>query len=660
MSDKEKLLEQQNMTISANNQTSLKSPKDKQSILFTKTGSVVSVSENTPSSSIKNWSSNSLNKNSLVRASSMDKNESPGSDMDSSDSKQLNYYLESENSQKIYNNTLKVTYLNGYDGARPPTARSLPAKVQNEENEIMISQNLSQPNGAKYIKNPSCPTISQSQTKLINVVCKNNELDDSISDKKPNGSVKTSNNRLQIDSKPQLKLSKSANDTFSDTNTSTRAKSNLDYFLDYTLNPFTTKFELIGNKQTKKPNEANKNDGYQPFAYPRSQSISNLNDNRKPIEDIISPNHVKPYTTSTVYNYVIPNDQAMKKKANGHHDNDSTSNLYRQFSPQPGSYNNEYLNFIYTKTSISDEKLDETNFSNRYGTYNLANEDERSKKSFLRITDQLFTGNLGSIKNERKMCRLGIEYLIDMTNMRPDDLNRQTLGKLPCLCKRQHSRLYLTLEITDTSFKSLFNAFSEVNKFIQRARKSNFSKGVLIFGKSVIDQQVICACAQFLMVEYEISLDKALQVILEKIPHINKIKMDKCYLDYLKQFECYLNHMSSTIPNKQAQSMEKNENKKTKTSNNKSETTSSSASSKSNAQAVFYDFSNTDFNEDLDEDESNAIQFDDDGIRDNFERNSSKKLTKFREVNEEEEEEEEANDEKNNKYKNKNFKMAWM
>ena len=88
MSDKEKLLEQQNMTIS-NNQISLKSPKDKQSILFTKTGSVVSVSENTPSSSIKNWSSNSLNKNSLVRASSMDKNESPSSDMDSSDSKQL-------------------------------------------------------------------------------------------------------------------------------------------------------------------------------------------------------------------------------------------------------------------------------------------------------------------------------------------------------------------------------------------------------------------------------------------------------------------------------------------------------------------------------------------------------------------------------------------
>jgi hypothetical protein len=228
--------------------------------------------------------------------------------------------------------------------------------------------------------------------------------------------------------------------------------------------------------------------------------------------------------------------------------------------------------------------------------------------------------------------------------MRPDDLNRQTLGKLPCLCKRQHSRLYLTLEITDTSFKSLFNAFSEVNKFIQRARKSTYSKGVLIFGKSVIDQQVICACAQFLMVEYEISLDKALQVILEKIPNINKIKMDKCYLDYLKQFECYLNHMSSTIPSKQAQEMEKNEGKKSK------------ANGSNATQSVFYDFSNNDFNDDLNEDESNAIQFDDDGVRESFERNSNKKITKFSKLNEEEA----IEDEKDSKYKNKNFKMAWM
>lgn len=128
-----------------------------------------------------------------------------------------------------------------------------------------------------------------------------------------------------------------------------------------------------------------------------------------------------------------------------------------------------------------------------YSNYVLKrNTDSVKVKNFLNITNHIFIGNISCVKNERKLCRLGIEYIIDMTNMRPDDLNRQTLGKLPCLCQKQHSRLYLSVMIAETSFKSLFASFSEVNKFIQRAKKSRNEKNkVLIFGKENLPQSVI-------------------------------------------------------------------------------------------------------------------------------------------------------------------------
>lgn len=173
--------------------------------------------------------------------------------------------------------------------------------------------------------------------------------------------------------------------------------------------------------------------------------------------------------------------------------------------------------------------------------------DEPNKTNFYRITEVLYSGNMNSIKNERKMCKLNIEYLIDMTNMRPDDLNRQTLGKLPCLCNKQHSRLYLTIQITDTSFKSLFNAFTEVNKFIQRARKASNEKKVLIFGKEILSSQVICAGAQYLMVEYEMNLETALRTMTQKNYPTIKANMDRAYMDYLREFEAYLKHMSVSL-----------------------------------------------------------------------------------------------------------------
>jgi len=136
-----------------------------------------------------------------------------------------------------------------------------------------------------------------------------------------------------------------------------------------------------------------------------------------------------------------------------------------------------------------------------------------------------------------------------MSNMRPDDLNRHTLGKLPCLCKQQHSRLYLSVQISDTSFKSLFAAFSEVNKFIQRAKRSSDHRNkVLVFGKETVSQPVVCACLQYLMVDYQMSLSQALNIIFKNSNQSsNSFNLETCYRTYLEQLQNYLRHLSTTL-----------------------------------------------------------------------------------------------------------------
>ena len=167
-----------------------------------------------------------------------------------------------------------------------------------------------------------------------------------------------------------------------------------------------------------------------------------------------------------------------------------------------------------------------------------------------------------------------------MTNIRPDDLNRQTLVKLPCLCKKQHSRLYLSVMISETSFKSLFASFSEVNKFIQLAKKAQNDKNkVLIFGKENFSQtvikidnsdlimltwqinlhshlKVICSCCQYLMVEYGINSEQALKLTLQKT-YSFQFHLEKCYHEYLNQLEVYLKHLSNNFhPSTQLSSLQ--------------------------------------------------------------------------------------------------------
>lgn len=206
------------------------------------------------------------------------------------------------------------------------------------------------------------------------------------------------------------------------------------------------------------------------------------------------------------------------------------------------------------------------------------------------LTDDILLGSIRALQNERQLCRLSVEYLIDATNMRPDELARKAMigTRLPCQCGHTHSRCTLTLEFdqlclnTSSSFSSglstgingeftsqltstktrdlnrtqLGKLFSAVNRFIVKAQQED--KRILIYGFELTPNSPLAVIAiQYLMlIEDHLSVSDAAQRVHRLFPvstskHPNTLTMDKRFLDYLKQLEkksnskMYLSHRVS-------------------------------------------------------------------------------------------------------------------
>lgn len=449
--------------------------------------------------------------------------------------------------QNMTGNVSQLLNFNSY--TRPMTARSLPSKVpdatinNNSSSSVMnqhtgfirsaAESNFLPISSSVRVKNPSCPSITSSsnQTTIVNVSSQNRlNLEDDLDDQyettsqivnyNDQGEDKTSNDGGESSDNESLVIYTPHDDSAAQNFEQpllppASHKSNLDYFLKCTSNPFTTKFEMMSTTTTA-TNE--------PSSIVASRSSNNFVVGGK--------------KSSSNVNLSQSNAQLASEK------------VKKQDQP--------YGSMMDDRPSVSQLSINELQFTYSPNDFPSSSNGESDKPSsnFLRITDDLFIGNMNCLKNERKMCRLGIEYLVDMTNLRPDELTRKTLGRIPCLCQRQHSRLYLSVEIGDTNFRSLFAAFNEINKFIQRARRTSqatsTAKRVLIFSKDLLAPHLVCACAQFLMLEYEMSVDMALHVVLvQRKSNSNAAillsKFDACYKDYLKQFESYLRHLSIPV-----------------------------------------------------------------------------------------------------------------
>ena len=201
------------------------------------------------------------------------------------------------------------------------------------------------------------------------------------------------------------------------------------------------------------------------------------------------------------------------------------------------------------------------------------------------LTDDIFLGSMRALQNERQLCRLSIDYLIDATNMRPDELARKAnIGaRLPCQCIHPHSRCTLTLEfdqaylsgspsspslsattsaamsmtaaassteashmsnskVRELSRSQLGKLFSAVNHFILKAQQEE--KRILIYGFELTPNSPLAVIAiQYLMlVDEQMGLAEATQSVHRLFPvvplkHQHYPTMEKRFQDYLKQLD---------------------------------------------------------------------------------------------------------------------------
>lgn len=181
------------------------------------------------------------------------------------------------------------------------------------------------------------------------------------------------------------------------------------------------------------------------------------------------------------------------------------------------------------------------------------------------LTDDILLGSIRALQNERQLCKLFVDYLIDATNMRPDELARKANvgARLPCQCGHTHSRCTLTLEfdppflptaavadqtnlssskIRDLARTQLEQLFSAVNRFIYKAQQE--SKRILIYGFELTQNSPLAVIAiQYLMLNNEqLSLSEATHRIHRLFPVLPIQQqqypiLEKRFQDYLKQLD---------------------------------------------------------------------------------------------------------------------------
>lgn len=198
-------------------------------------------------------------------------------------------------------------------------------------------------------------------------------------------------------------------------------------------------------------------------------------------------------------------------------------------------------------------------------TFSISNYPASPTVPIVFLTEDILLGSIRALQNERQLCKLSIDYLIDATNMRPDELARKANvgARLPCQCGHTHSRCTLTLEfdqpssahLAPTDSNPLSNSkirelnrtqlgqlFSAANRFIEKAQQEE--KRILIYGFELTPNTPLAIIAiQYLMLsDGQLSLTEATHAVHRLFPILPKKNqqfpiMEKRFHDYLKQLE---------------------------------------------------------------------------------------------------------------------------
>ncbi|XP_061177679.1 uncharacterized protein LOC133186444 [Saccostrea echinata] len=136
------------------------------------------------------------------------------------------------------------------------------------------------------------------------------------------------------------------------------------------------------------------------------------------------------------------------------------------------------------------------------------------------ILDYLFIGSIEVPYNEPKLCRLKIDSLVDISNLSSAQVPSSKKLHCPCLCGHdsRHFRSRLIIRVEDDDKEDIEQYFSEINKFIDGARKCG--KNVLIFSYHG-NSRAPAAAIQYLMSHEGFLLRQAYNLVKNQRPSVD-------------------------------------------------------------------------------------------------------------------------------------------
>lgn len=162
------------------------------------------------------------------------------------------------------------------------------------------------------------------------------------------------------------------------------------------------------------------------------------------------------------------------------------------------------------------------------------------------ILPYLYVGKMEAAFNTHILCENKIEYLVDLSDMKPSDVPNYLNNKAACFCgAKSHARTTISVAIPNVgdlsnSVESVLTLFGDVNNFVETGRSHN--KAALIYGGKFDVQKCLLVLTQYLMLSFRTDSLEAYRYVRLKWPNL-AIALNGQYEDYLdKWFKVLQNH----------------------------------------------------------------------------------------------------------------------
>ncbi|OWA52859.1 hypothetical protein BV898_17301 [Hypsibius exemplaris] len=127
------------------------------------------------------------------------------------------------------------------------------------------------------------------------------------------------------------------------------------------------------------------------------------------------------------------------------------------------------------------------------------------------ITDYLYIGDIYAANNEHLLCKLNVDAIVDLSNLRPEDVRKLKACHIPCTCpiSSNHQRAKLIIGVKNSETEEIHIYFDEINRFVESIRRSG--RKVLIHSLRGQGRAAV-AVIQYLMQVHQLPMQSAFRV----------------------------------------------------------------------------------------------------------------------------------------------------